>query len=449
MKKSDTSLKTAVDTSTRKAGTPDLPVEAPPISLLKAGESLDKGYASWVTTLVRHVHHLPDLMNAIRTKIDPDFNALVIKEAEESRAADETAMEQFLAAVGATNLSKSQKEQQQFEEAMKLKSLASARRTKYEDNKRTLVGKLFNTNTFISETVKIQVKNEMGPFSAEDLLKEKAAEGSTFKLNAVRDLDGISKFDACVELGDLLTLLKALEKSCRHLDGDIDVLELKSQFYSWEPKANCTLNRAFDEFEKLDRDLRHCGVEIEEKERVAKLLLVMSHLPELLPLLIDIREKVEKKIGPQSVGELMVSVNSYVKHMTLIFKKSVEEPLKYQSGGKQPSFAAVANSVNVVQGNQQGKSGKNAEKNDNTAKSTCYNCGKPGHKASECKKKPKAPVSTGKDLHASAGKSNDASQKKSSAETSNTFPKQSPKSEKSKQKDSNPFYIIPKISTIY
>ena len=94
MKKADSPHKTAVlDISSRKGGhSPDLPVEAPPISLLKAGDSLDKGFASWVLTLMKHVHHLPDLLNAIRTKIEPDFNALVIKEAEESKAHDETAM---------------------------------------------------------------------------------------------------------------------------------------------------------------------------------------------------------------------------------------------------------------------------------------------------------------------------------------------------------------------
>ena len=290
MKKSDATQKhSVVELSSRKVGTvPDLPVEAPPIGLLKAGEGLDKGYAAWVMTLQKHVHHIPDLMNAIRTKVDPDFNSLVIKESLESKEADETAMEQFLTAVGAISLTKAQKESLQYEEAMKLKALAAARRLKYEENKRILVGKLFNTNTFISETVKIQVKNEMGIFSSEQLLKEKSTEGSCYRLNPTRDLDGTSKFDACVELGDLLTLLKALEKSCRHLDGDIDVLELKSRFYSWEPKPNSTLNRAFDEFEKLDRDLKHCGVEISEKERVAKLMLVMSYLPDLLPLLIDI-----------------------------------------------------------------------------------------------------------------------------------------------------------------
>ena len=421
---------TAGGTPSRKTGsaTPDLSVEAPSIGLLKAGEGIEKGYAAWAATLLKHVHHLPDLANAIRTKTDPDFNSLVIEEAKARKAEDETAMELFLAAVGAASLSAKQKETQQFEEAVKLKEIAVTRRSKYEENKRILLGKLFNTNTYISESLKIKLKNEMGIFSAESLIKEKIAEGSAFKIPITTKLsDGISKYDACVEIGDLLTLLKALEKSCRHLDGEIDILELKSKFYTWEPKENSTIERAFDDFEKLNRDLISCGVHIEEKERVAKLLLVLSKLPDLLPLLIDTREKVERRCGPETVADLMVIVISYVKHMNLIFRKSGEVA---NSGTKLPTFVNAA--AHTKKSGQQTSTNSPKESPATTEakpKTTCYNCGKGGHIAKNCRSATsgtpagKATFGNEKGNNEKGNNGNKKTNETKQSETSDFFPK--------------------------
>ena len=366
---------------TQKEGSTDLTVRAPPLSILKQGKGLEQAFPTWKEDLCKHVYHLKDLREAIKELKEPNFAELVIKESSEASADSDTALEKFVTAVGgaAASLSTKQKESFLVEEATRLRSLALVRKAKYEENKRILTGTLFH-GPFISQEIKIKLKNEMGIY---DPISSKSAESSPSKISSFEKLDAAtgssSYYDTCIEKGDLITLLKSLEKSCRHLDGSIDALELKSRFYAWEPRKDSTLQQAFNDYEQLNSDLVHCKVLISEEERVAKLMLILSKLTDLTPLLIDIRDKIERNIGPSSVAELMATVTQYVKHLNLIFRKIDETPSK---GSQQ--FANISKNQNASANK------KNSQAKDtNNVKSTltCNKCGKKGHIAKECRSK--------------------------------------------------------------
>lgn len=353
--------------------------------MLKQGRGLEQAFPTWKEDLCKHVYHLKDLREAIKELQEPDFAEIVIKESSTTNADSDTTLDRFVTAVGGTTASLSGKQRENYliEEATRLRNLALARKSKYEENKRILTGTLFH-GPYISNDIRVKLKNEMGVLQDPTSIPRGTAVPNKIP-DAVNNTENAtystSYYDVCVENGDLITLLTALEKSCRHLDGSIDALELKSKFYAWEPKKDSTLQQAFDDYERLNTDLIHCKVFISEEERVAKLILNLQKLTDLTPLLIDIRDKIERNIGPASVAELMATVTQYVKHLNLIFRK-IDEPSTSKIASQQ--FIGNQQFANISKAKEE-KVTQPIASNYLKKPSSCNKCGKRGHIAKDCR----------------------------------------------------------------
>ena len=130
----------------------------------------------------------------------------------------------------------------QFEDVLKLRNAASAREAAYVENRNILTNTIFNTDKAIPESGRIQIKNFLGLFSADEFITSKGVAIRQYPGNVVRQLDGKPAYDALRTLGDLTGLLKAVRKFACHLDSEVDILELKSFFLlgSRTQRTNCT-----------------------------------------------------------------------------------------------------------------------------------------------------------------------------------------------------------------
>jgi hypothetical protein len=286
-------------------------------------------------------------------------------------------LEKYLIAVGGTPLTAKQRETLQQEAALKIQTQVEERRKTFEENRDIFTVNLFkNPGIYIDELLIIKIKNNLGRFDETEYLEEKETNDPNFRVRiAMTELEGKLKFDALLELRDLNSLMAAIEKECRHLDTDIDHFQLKTKFYSWSPPQGHTLDKACDNFTQLINTLKAAGIVIEEAEQVSKLTLELYRIQELQHLMIDLREKSEKGIGPKTLSELISTVKSYVKHMNLVISKSNEHDAKDPRHLKQS--AHMARSTEVQQRT------KSKDKSNNREK--CSNCGRYGHLAINCR----------------------------------------------------------------